>query len=470
MARRRRFPEVLYQVRFTSMADKGRCVGRDPEGRVVFAEGAAPGDVADVQIFKKRKGVLWGNPVHFHQRSEDRVEPFCAHFGVCGGCKWQHVDYAAQLRHKEQGVYDTIQRIGKVEVGEKLPILGGEATTYYRNKLEFGCANRRWLTEEEVGDASISQMENVIGFHRPGAYDKLIQIDHCYLQAEPSNTLRNGIRELAMAMEVPFFDMRERTGLLRQLMIRTSSLGQTMVLIAFYEDKADVVQGFLTAVQERFPQITSLFYTINSKVNEYLMDLEMVLHSGQAYIEEELGKVRYQIGPKSFFQTNTQQGERLFEIAAEFADLQGTENVYDLYTGIGSIALFLADKCRQVVGIEEIAAAIEDARQNAALNGIDNAVFYAGDVKDILTDEFALRHGKPDLLITDPPRAGMHPKVVDMLIQLEAPRMVYVSCNPATQARDLQLLDTHYRVEKMRPVDMFPHTSHVENVALLVKR
>lgn len=445
-------------------------MGRDPEGKVVFAEAAAPGDVADVKIFKKRKGVLWGKAVHFHQLSDDRVEPFCEHFGVCGGCKWQHIDYDAQLRHKEQGVYDTIARIGKVDVGEKQPILGGAEQQYYRNKLEFGCANRRWLTEEEVKDESISQMAPTMGFHRPGAYDKLIQIDHCHLQPEPSNNLRNGIKALALEMEVPLFDMREHHGLLRQLMIRTSSLKQTMVLIAFYENDQDQIQPFLNAVVERFPEVTSLFYTINGKVNEYLMDLDMHLHHGTPYITEMLGDVQYRISPKSFFQTNTRQAVRLFDIAVEFADLQGTENVYDLYTGIGSIALYLAKNCKQVVGIEEIAAAIDDAKRNAELNNIENAIFYAGDVKDILTDEFAKQHGKPDLLITDPPRAGMHPKVVQMLIQLAAPRMVYVSCNPATMARDLQLLNEAYRVEKMRPVDMFPHTSHVENVALLVRR
>ncbi|WP_020536405.1 23S rRNA (uracil(1939)-C(5))-methyltransferase RlmD [Lewinella cohaerens] len=470
MARRKRYPEVLYNVTFTSMADKGRCVGRDPEGKVVFAEGAAPGDIADVQIFKKRKGVLWGRPNHFHKKSDDRVEPFCAHFGVCGGCKWQHVDYAAQLQHKEQGVYDTIQRIGKVDVGEKQPILGGEKTTYYRNKLDFGCANRRWLTDEEVKDESISQMSEVVGFHRPGAYDKLIQIDHCHLQGDPSNAIRTGVRELAIEMDFPFFDMRERTGSLRQLVIRTSSLGQTMVLIAFYVDDQDAIKSFLTAVQAKLPEITSLFYCVNSKVNEYLMDLEMHLFQGTPYIEEALGHIRCRIGPKSFFQTNTGQATRLFDIVAEFAGLTGEENVYDLYTGIGSIGLYLAKKCRQIVGIEEIAAAIDDAKINAELNGIENARFYAGDVKDILTDEFAQEHGAPDVLITDPPRAGMHPKVVQMLIQLAAPKLVYVSCNPATQARDLQLLDEVYRVEKMRPVDMFPHTSHIENVALLVKR
>lgn len=470
MARRRRYPEFLYNVSFTSMADKGRCVGRDAEGKVVFAEGVAPGDVADVRIFKKRKGVLWGRASVIHQASPDRVEPFCEHFGICGGCKWQHVDYAAQLRHKEQGVRDAVSRIGKVEVAEWQPIMGGEETTYYRNKLEFGLANRRWLTDEEVKDESISQMKNVAGFHRAGAYDKLIQIDHCYLQPEPSNSIRNGVHALAEEMNVPFFDMREHTGLLRQLMIRTSTLDQTMILIAFHANEQDVIKPFLEAVQERFPQITSLFYCINHKVNEYLMDLDMHLFSGNPFMEEQLGHIRYQIGPKSFFQTNTGQATRLFDTAVEFAGLTGTENVYDLYTGIGSIALYLAKHCKQIVGIEEIAAAIEDAKKNAELNSITNATFYAGDVKDILTDEFAQKHGKPDLLITDPPRAGMHPKVVDMLIELGAPRMIYISCNPATQARDLQLLDATYRIEKMRPLDMFPHTSHVENVALLVKR
>lgn len=470
MARRKRFPDILEQVTFTGLADKGFCVGRDAAGQVVFAEGVAPGDVADIQVYKRRKGVLWGNVKQFHILSPDRVEPFCQHFTVCGGCKWQHIDYAAQIRHKEQGVHDAIYRLGKVEVEDMQPILGGAETTYYRNKLDFGCANRRWLTDAEVRDENISQMDNVVGFHRPGAYDKLIQIDHCHLQPEPSNSIRNGIRALAIELDMPFFDMRENTGMLRQLVVRTSTLGQTMVIIAFHANKPAIIAPFLDAVQARFPAITSLYYCINPKVNEYLMDLDMHLHNGSPWMEEALGHIRYRLGPKSFFQTNTRQAVRLFDIAAEFADLRGTENVYDLYTGIGSIALYLAAKCRQVVGIEEIAAAIDDAKMNADLNGVTNARFYAGDVKDILTDAFADTHGRPDLLITDPPRAGMHPKVVDMLIQLAAPRMVYVSCNPATMARDLQLLAPHYRIAKMRPVDMFPHTSHVENVALLIHR
>lgn len=470
MARRKRYPTTVHNVSFTNIADKGRCVGRDPEGRVIFAEGAAPGDVADVTVFKKKKGVLWGKPSHFHKRSEERVEPFCDHFGVCGGCKWQHLDYQAQIKYKDAVVQDAFRRIAKVEIEEVLPILGAEETTYYRNKLEFGCANRKWLTEEEVKDESISQMDDVVGFHRPGAYDKIIQIDHCHFQGGMSNDLRNGVRQLAKEMEVPFFDMRERHGSLRQLMIRTTSIGQTMVLIAFFEDKPDIIKPFLKALKAKFPDITSLFYCINPKVNEYLMDLEMRLFDGTPYIEEKLGPVLYRIGPKSFFQTNTAQATRLYDIALDFADLQGHENVYDLYTGIGSIALYAAAKCKQVVGIEEIAAAIEDAKVNAALNNIENTQFYAGDVKDILTEEFAKKHGKPDVLITDPPRAGMHPKVVDMLIQLAAPKLVYVSCNPATQARDLALLSEIYDVKKSQAVDMFPHTSHMENVTLLVKR
>lgn len=467
MGRRKRFPPKLEQVTFTGIADRGYCVGRDSEGKVVFAQGVAPGDVADVQIFKKRKGVLWGKAVHFHTLSPDRETPFCSHFGTCGGCKFQHISYEKQLSEKERLVRDAMDRIAKVPIDDFQPILGAPSTRYYRNKLEFGCSSKRWLTEEEVKDSSISNKADVIGFHRPGAYDKIIQIDECFLQGEPSNALRNGIRALAIEQGMPFFDMRDHHGLLRQLVVRTSSLGQVMLIIAFYENKPEQIQPFLDTLLERFPQITSLFYTINAKVNEFLLDLEMINYYGPGYIEEELSHIRYRIGPKSFFQTNTEQAVRLYDTAAEFAGLSGQENVYDLYTGIGSIALYLARGARQVVGIEEIPAAMEDAKVNAALNQIENVRFYAGDVKNILTDEFAQEHGKPDVLVTDPPRAGMHPKVVQMLLKLAAPRLVYVSCNPSTQARDLQLLDEKYQVLRMRPVDMFPHAAHVENVALL---
>ena len=472
MARRRknRFPQRIDRVTITGLADKGFCVGKTEDGMTVFVEKVAPGDVVDVRPFRKKKKVLFAAPLEFHERSSERVEPFCQHFGVCGGCKWQHFAYEGQLREKERMVHDAFRRIGKVEVGEWQPILGSEETRFYRNKLEFGCANRRWLTSEEIG-TDIDNEEAVIGFHRAGAYDKLIQIEKCHLQHGPSNELRNGLRELATELGVPFFDMRERHGLLRQLMVRTTTTGECMLVVAFFEDDAETIGGFLDAALERFGQkITSLYYCINPKVNEYLMDLEMVHYSGQTYITERLDHVAFRIGPKSFFQTNTAQAVRLYQIARDFAGLTGEENVYDLYTGLGSIAIFIADRCRQVVGIEEIAAAIDDARENAELNGISNATFYAGQVQDILTREFADRHGKPDVLITDPPRAGMHPKVVDMLLEMKIPRIVYVSCNPATQARDLALLDAAYRIEQARPVDMFPHTSHVENVVSLTHR
>lgn len=467
---RNRFPEKIEQVTIIGLADKGFCVGKSTDGQVVFVEQVVPGDVVDVRVFRKKQKVLFAAPLAFHTYSPERQTPFCDHFGVCGGCKWQNFTYAGQLREKAQIVRDAFSRLGKVQVAQWDSILGSERTEYYRNKLEFGCANRRWLTAEEVS-SDISNEVNVVGFHRAGAYDKLIQIDHCHLQHGPSNEVRNGIKTIAERMGIPFFDMRERSGLLRQMMIRTSTLDQLMLTLAFFEDQPEIIHPFLETIWSELGQhISSLHYCINPKVNEYLMDLDIHHFRGTESLEEQLGKVRFQIGPKSFFQTNTRQGEQLYAIAAEFAGLTGTENVYDLYTGIGSIALYIAQTAGQVVGIEEIPEAIEDAKINAALNGITNATFYAGDVKDILTADFAARHGKPDVLITDPPRAGMHPKVVAMLLALGAPKIVYVSCNPATQARDLALLAEQYEVARVRPVDMFPHTSHIENVALLVKR
>lgn len=469
MARRRknRFPARIDNVTITGLAEKGFCVGKTPEGLTVFVEHVAPGDVVDVRPFRKKKKVLFAAPLRFLERSSERVEPFCQHFGVCGGCKWQHFSYAGQLREKERMVHDAFRRIGKVEVERWEPILGSEEIEWYRNKLEFGCANRRWLTTEEIG-TDIDNEEPVIGFHRAGAYDKLIQIERCHLQHGPSNELRNGLRQLATEMNVPFFDMRERSGLLRQLMVRTTTTGECMLVIAFFHDDRPLITAFLEAALDRFKaEISSLYFTINPKINEYLMDLEMQHFAGREYVTEQFGHLQFRIGPKSFFQTNTRQAVRLYDIARGYAGLTGTENVYDLYTGLGSIALYVAGACASVTGIEEIAAAIDDARDNARLNRVTNATFYAGQVRDILTDEFAERHGKPDVLITDPPRAGMHPKVVDMLLQMEVPTIVYVSCNPATQARDLALLAAKYTVEVARPVDMFPHTSHVENVVKL---
>lgn len=458
--------KLLEQIEITGIADKGKSVGRTAEGQVVFVENVAPGDVVDVQVFKKRKGSMFASPKRFHTYSEDRVQPFCAHFGTCGGCRWQHVAYEAQIRHKEKVVRDALQRIAKIEPLEFIPIMGAEATTYYRNKLEFSFSNKKWMTRTEI-DLGESPYKDVFGFHKSGAFDKIVDIDHCYLQLEPSNQIRNTIRKIAHDQKLTFYDAREHTGYLRNVVFRITELGQIMLIFSLHEADIEKQKPFLDEVLSQLPMITSLYFCINPKVNDFILDLDMHLYYGQPSIEEKLGDVRFNIGPKSFFQTNTRQAVRLFDVVKDFAGLTGSENVYDLYTGIGSIALYLAQFSRQVVGIEEIEAAIEDAKNNAALNEFDNTVFYAGDVKNILTTEFAQQHGKPDVLITDPPRAGMHADVVKMLLQLEAPKIVYVSCNPSTQARDLVLLDEKYRLDKIQPVDMFPHTHHIETVSLL---
>ena len=467
---RKKKPRHEHQIEITGIAEKGRGVGRTPDGQVLFVENVAPGDVVDVLVTKKRKGYTLGTVTHYHEYSKDRVAPFCRHYEICGGCQWQHLAYEAQMEHKELIVRNAMQRIAKVPIGEFLPILPAPETQYYRNKLEFAFSNRRWLTPEELNDKSIPLMEDVLGFHKAGAFDKIINIDHCWLEPEPSNAIRNGMREIGIQQGLSFYDTRANEGFLRQVMIRVATTGETLVLMAFGEENDTARKTYLDAVLERFPQITTLIYCINTKVNDFVNDLEMHTYSGKGYIEEQLGHVRFRIGPKSFFQTNSRQGKRLYDVAAQFAGLDGSQNVYDLYTGVGSIALYLAKDAGQVTGIEELAAAIDDARENAKLNGIENCTFYAGDVKDILTTEFAQKHGKPDVVITDPPRAGMHADVVKLFLQLEAPKIVYVSCNPATQARDLNLLDAQYRVEKLQPVDMFPHTQHIESVALLVKR
>ncbi len=463
----RKFKQKLIpKVLITGIADKGKSVGRDAEGRVIFVEKTVPGDVVDVLVYKKRKGQWLGLPQQFHEYSSDRVPPFCDHFGKCGGCKWQYLDYKAQAKHKQINVENAFRRIGKMPIGEFYPILQAPASTYYRNKLEYSFSSKRWLTREEI-DSGISNAKDVLGFHSPGSFDKVINIHHCWLQPDPSNAIRNAAREVAIDQGLPFFDMKSNEGFLRNMVIRVTSLGEVLLIFSFYKNDQEKIQPYLDELLKGFPQITSLFYCINPKVNDFILDLEMINYHGKSYVEEKLKHVRFKVGPKSFFQTNTQQAENLYQITADFAGLEGYENVYDLYTGIGSIALFVANRCRQVVGIEEISAAIDDAKDNARLNNINNAIFYAGDVKDILTKEFAQAHGRPDVLITDPPRAGMHPKVVEMLLQLKAPRLVYVSCNPATQARDLNMMSESYSVEKVQPVDMFPHTHHVENVALL---
>jgi 23S rRNA (uracil1939-C5)-methyltransferase len=461
--------KILEKVVITGIADKGKAVGRDGEGMIVFVENAAPGDVVDVKLHKEKSGYSEGVAIKIHEYSPERTTPFCQHYYLCGGCRWQHITYEAQLKHKQLQVESTFKHLAKVEVGEWLPILGCEDHVFYRNKLEYTFSNKRWLTHDEV-NSSISNLENVLGFHRPGAYDKILNIDKCWLQADPSNDIRNGIKRIAIEQKLSFYDMKTHAGFMRHVFIRLTTLGEIMVIVSVKRDDKDRIQRLMEAIAAEFPQITTLMYCINGKLNDFILDLPMVTYSGKGFIEEMLGDVRFRIGPKSFFQTNTKQAERLFDTVAEFCDFQGTENVYDLYTGIGSIGLYIAKKVGHVVGIEEIGPAIEDAKENAAHNNITNTTFYAGDVKDILTADFAEKHGKPDVLITDPPRVGMHEKVVRMLLQLEAPKIVYVSCNPATQARDLMLLHEKYDVVKVRPVDMFPHTHHVENVALLTLR
>lgn len=458
---------VLPAVPIHGIADRGKGVGRTAEGMTVFVEGAVPGDVVDVFVQKKKSGFAEGVVEKLITPSPDRVEAFCQHFDICGGCKWQNLSYEAQLRHKQQVVEDALIRIGKIEVGEMQAILGGEETTFYRNKLEFGCSNKRWLTAAEL-NAPPENAHFAIGFHRAGYFDKIIDIEKCWLQAEPSNTLRNAVRDIAVAQGLEFYDLRTHKGFLRNLLVRLTTTGELMLVVSVAQNNPEKIKLFLDAILERFPkEITTLVYNVNTKLNDALYDLDMITYYGKGYVEEKLGDLRFKIGPKSFFQTNSRQGKRLYDVTAEFAGLTGRENVYDLYTGTGTIALYLARHCKQVVGIEEIPDAVADAEENKVLNNIENAVFYAGDVKNVLSPEFAARHGKPDVVITDPPRAGMHEKAVRFLLDLAAPRIVYVSCNPATQARDLQWLGEKYRVLKSRAVDMFPHTHHIENVVLL---
>ncbi len=446
------------------VADRGKGVGRTPDGLVLFVEGAVPGDVVDVFVQKKKGGFGEGRIENLVQASPQRVEPFCAHFGVCGGCKWQHLAYETQLQHKNQTVLDAFARIAKVPVQEFLPILGAPETTNYRNKLEFAFSNKRWLLAEEMPAPGGPGL----GFHRAGAFDKVVDIQECHLQAEPSNSIRNTAREIALEQGLEFYDVRRHEGFLRNLMVRLTTTGECMLLVSFARDEPEAIRAFLDALLERLPgQITTMVYCINPKKNDTVFDLEMINYTGKGFVVENLGGRQFKIGPKSFFQTNSRQAKNLYDVVVQFAGLTGSENVYDLYTGTGSIALYVAQYCRQVVGIEEVPEAIADAHENQALNNIRNAVFYAGDVKNVLSPEFIEKHGKPDLVITDPPRAGMHEKAVRFLLELEAPRIVYVSCNPATQARDVQWLSEKYRVLKVQPVDMFPHTHHIENVALL---
>ena len=440
---------------------------------VIFVPYVVPGDVVDLQVKRKKNHYAEAVAVKFHEKSPLRTEPFCSHFGVCGGCKWQCLSYEEQLKYKQKQVFDNLTRIGKVELPEFRPILGSEKTRFYRNKLEFTFSNKRWLTEEEVKqDVKYDQM-NAVGFHIPGAFDKVLAIDKCWLQDDISNQIRNAVRDYAYAHNFPFFDLRTQEGLLRNIMIRTSSTGELMVVLQCKvtdDEGRRKMEEILQFMADSFPQITSLMYVINNKCNDTIGDLDVEEFKGNDHIFEEMEGLRFKVGPKSFYQTNSEQAYNLYKVAREFAGLTGNELVYDLYTGTGTIANFVARQARKVVGIEYVPEAIEDAKVNSALNGIDNTLFYAGDMKDILTNDFIAEHGRPDVIITDPPRAGMHNDVIDVILAAEPKRIVYVSCNPATQARDLQLLDGKYKVTAVQPVDMFPHTHHVENVVQLERR
>ena len=472
MARKKKELPLLEKVTITDVAAEGKAVAKVNE-LVIFVPYVVPGDVVDLQVKRKKNHYAEAVAVKFHEKSPLRTEPFCSHFGVCGGCKWQCLSYEEQLKYKQKQVFDNLTRIGKVELPEFRPILGSEKTRFYRNKLEFTFSNKRWLTEEEVKqDVKYDQM-NAVGFHIPGAFDKVLAIDKCWLQDDISNQIRNAVRDYAYAHNFPFFDLRTQEGLLRNIMIRTSSTGELMVVLQCKvtdDEGRRKMEEILQFMADSFPQITSLMYVINNKCNDTIGDLDVEVFKGNDHIFEEMEGLRFKVGPKSFYQTNSEQAYNLYKVAREFAGLTGNELVYDLYTGTGTIANFVARKARKVVGIEYVPEAIEDAKVNSALNGIDNTLFYAGDMKDILTNDFIAEHGRPDVIITDPPRAGMHNDVNDVILAAEPKRIVYVSCNPATQARDLQLLDGKYKVTAVQPVDMFPHTHHVENVVQLERR
>ena len=460
---------LLENIEIKKIAAEGKSIAYVDE-KVLFVPNTVPGDIVDVQVTRKRKSFLEGFIVNVRKYSDIRTEPFCSHFGVCGGCKWQNLPYQLQTEFKQQEIVDNLQRIGKVELQNVSPIIGSPKTTYYRNKLEYTFCNKRFLTREEIANGQDIDRTPAVGFHVPGLFDKVIDIKKCYLQAEPSNAVRNFIRDYAIEHELSFYDIREQAGFLRTLIIRTSSTGEVMVIVTFGEENRETREGLLNALVQQFPEITSLMYVINEKMNDTITDQEVICFHGNDHIFEQKEDLKFNIGPKSFHQTNSEQAYNLYAKTRELAGLTGNETVYDLYTGTGTIANFVARNAQKVIGIEYVPEAIEDAKINSALNNIHNTVFYAGDMKDVLNEEFIRRHGHPDVIITDPPRAGMHKDVVDTILKAAPDRIVYVSCNSATQARDLALMDTDYKVMAVQAVDMFPHTHHVENIVLLHRR
>jgi 23S rRNA (uracil1939-C5)-methyltransferase len=464
---------IFEKVRIADYAAEGKSIARI-DGMVVFVDNAVPEDVVDLQVVYKKKSYMEAVVIHFHSYSPLRAESFCSHFGVCGGCKWQNLAYPQQLAYKQQQVIDALTRIGKINLPACHTIIGSEKTDFYRNKLEYTFSNKKWQTEKP--DKTLSYEEqiktdsNALGFHIPKKFDKILDISTCYLQPEPSNSIRLALKKYAEDNHLSFFDIKKREGFLRTLMIRTAETGDVMVLVSFYENDTNKIAAVMQFLQDSFPQITSLLYVHNPKGNDTFQDLEIQVFAGKPYLTETMENLQFRVAAKSFFQTNSTQAYELYKIARNFAQLTGNEIVYDLYTGTGTIANFVAKQAKQVIGLEYIAQAIEDAKVNSQINHIENTSFYAGDMKDLLNEEFMRNHPKPDVIITDPPRAGMHEDVVKMLLQIEAQRIVYVSCNPATQARDLAWLDSKYTVQAIQPVDMFPHTHHVENVVLLEKR
>lgn len=472
MARKKKPLPLLEEIEITALAAEGKALARVND-MVVFVPYVVPGDIVDLQVIRKKHSFMEAKVLKFHKKSADRVEPMCSHFGVCGGCKWQCLSYERQLDYKQKQVVDTLTRIGKVELPEVTPILSSKLTSGYRNKLEFSFSNKRWLTEEEVSkDLKYDQM-NAVGFHIPGAFDKVLDIKECFLMDDIQNRVRNGVRDYAIAHNISFFDLRKQEGVLRDMIFRSSNSGELMLTMQFHyttdEEKIQAmsVMEYLTAT---FPEITTLVWVNNLKCNDTIGDLDINIFKGKGYVYELMEDLRFKVGPKSFYQTNNEQAYELYKIVRNYASFAGDELVYDLYTGTGTIANFVARQARQVIGIEYVEDAIIDAKENAALNGIDNTLFVAGDMKDVLTDDFISQHGRPDVIITDPPRAGMHADVIGVILNSAPRKIVYVSCNPATQARDLQMLDSNYKVVAYQPVDMFPHTHHIENVVLLERR
>ena len=470
MARKKKTKQLFEAVEITGAGSKGKSIAKAPDGKVIFVKNAVPGDVADIQTYKKRRAFYEGEAVNIVSYSDKRVEPECQHFGTCGGCKWQNMGYEHQLAFKENEVINNLKRIGKVELPEITPILGSEDIYFYRNKMEFSFSNNRWMTLDEIkSDVEITD-KDALGFHIPGMWDKILDIKKCHLQDDPSNAIRNSVKEFALKHNLDFFDVRKQEGLLRTLMIRTASTGEIMVLIQFYKDEKEQRELLLDYIAETFPEITSLQYVINDKGNDTIYDQDVICYTGRDHIFEEMEGLKFKINAKSFYQTNSKQAYNLYKITREFADLSGDELVYDLYTGTGTIAQFVAKKAKKVVGIESVPEAIKDAKKNAQFNEINNVDFFAGDMKHVFSQEFIEEHGQPDIIITDPPRDGMHKDVVAQILNIKPKRIVYVSCNSATQARDLELMNAYYKVTKTQAVDMFPQTHHVENVVCLELR